>query len=72
MQPLVELDVVEAADLSLSVRTTHPNGLLRTRGVAADSIAADGAVLQLTNHQEANGKKIKPLDLGRHLISFQA
>ncbi|HEL2980669.1 TPA: hypothetical protein UMB92_003553 [Stenotrophomonas maltophilia] len=72
VQPLVELDVVEAADLSLSVRTTHPNGLLRTRGVAADSIAADGAVLQLTNHQEANGKEVKPLDLGRHLISFQA
>ncbi len=72
VQPLVELDVVEAADLSLSVRTTHPNGLLRTRGVEADSIAADGPVRQLTNLQEANSKEVKPLDLGRHLISFQA
>jgi len=72
VQPLVELDVVEAADLSLSIRTTHPNGLSRTRGGAADSIAADGPVLQLTNLQEANRKKITPLDLGRHLISFQA
>lgn len=72
VQPLVELDVIEAADLSLSIRTTHPNGLSRTRGGAADSIAADGPVLQLTNHQEANGRKVKPLDLGRHLISFQA
>ncbi|PTA70608.1 hypothetical protein C9412_15685 [Stenotrophomonas sp. Nf1] len=72
VQPLVELDVIEAADLSLSVRTTHPNGLLRTRGVAADSIAADGVALQLTSYHEASSKKVKPLDLGRHLISFQA
>lgn len=71
VQPLVELDVIEAANLSLSIRTTHPNGLSRTRGSAADSIAADGPTLQLTE-DHVTEKKEKALNLGRHLISFQA
>lgn len=71
VQPLVELEVIEAADLSLSIRTTHPNGLSRTRGVAADSIAADGPTLQLTK-DHVTEMKGEALNLGRHLISFQA
>lgn len=70
VQPLVEFEVVESPDCTLSIRTLHPNGLLRTRGDGGDSIPSDTDLLNFTE-THTDGELKNALNLGNYVISFQ-
>jgi len=70
VQPLVELEVIENADCTLSIRRTHPNGLQRTRGAGNDPTPADGARYNFTQ-AHTSYRLENSLDLGNYVISFQ-
>jgi hypothetical protein len=70
VQPLVELEVIENADCTLSVRRTHPNGMQRTRGGGNDQIPADGARSNFTQAHTPHQLR-SALDLGNYVISYQ-
>ncbi|MBK0056870.1 hypothetical protein [Stenotrophomonas sp. S39] len=70
VQPLVELDVNQSSDCTLSIRALNTNGLLRTRGTGPDSIPNDQDFLKFTDAHSSQELQ-SALDLGNHLISFQ-
>ncbi|WP_411851224.1 hypothetical protein ACLB90_01065 [Stenotrophomonas sp. LGBM10] len=70
VQPLVELEVIENANCTLSVRRTHPNGMQRTRGGGSDQIPADGAAHRFTQ-AHTSYVLVSALDLGNYVVSFQ-
>ena len=70
VQPLLELDVVENADCSLSVQVVHPNGLGRARGNASDQVPADGAQHRFTAAHQSRALD-SALDLGNYMVTFQ-
>lgn len=70
VQPLVEVDVIENADCTLSVRRTHPNGLQRTRGAGNDQIPTDGTRHAFTQAHTTDLLE-RALDLGTYVVSFQ-
>ncbi len=70
VQPLLQLDIVENADCSLSGRKIHPNGLGRARGNGNDQIPVDGGAQNFTlNH--ATPTIARALDFGIQLITHQ-
>ncbi|WMJ70890.1 hypothetical protein [Stenotrophomonas sp. 24(2023)] len=70
VQPIVELEVIENPNCTLSIRTIHPNDLQRTRGGGGDSIPVDTGILNFTEAHIFDDPE-QALDLGNHIISFQ-
>ena len=70
VQPLLQLDVTENADCSLSGRKAHPNGMSRARGDGSDHIPADGTTRNFTQ-AHATPTIASALDFGNQLITHQ-
>lgn len=70
VQPLLELNVAENADCSLSGRKVHPNGLGRVRGNGNDQIPADGAAQNFAQ-THTTPTVARALDFGIQLVTHQ-
>lgn len=70
VQPLLQLDVTENADCTLSGRKVHPNELGRTRGNGSDQVPADGTTRDFTQSHTTRSVT-RALDFGDHLITHQ-
>jgi hypothetical protein len=70
VQPLLQLDVTENADCSLSGRKVHPNELGRARGNGNDQVPTDGATQNFTQSHTIRSVS-RALDFGDHLITHQ-
>lgn len=70
IQPLLQIDVTENPDCSLSGRMVHPNGLGRARGSHNDRIPSDGTAGNFTQAHTARSVA-RALDFGEQLISHQ-
>lgn len=70
VQPLLELDVTDNADCTMSVQRTHPNGLGRGQGNGDDQVPANGARQNFTQTHTSRALA-RSLDLGDYVISHQ-